>query len=60
MGQELWTSFCAFNMNGINSLAYILMSNWWFLLIVLGAISTATLYLKEEIDVTVVEEQNIL
>lgn len=56
----MWKSFVAFNINGINNILYILFSNFWFFLIIIGVIGTIILLLKEEIDTSVREEQNII
>ena len=51
-------SFIAFNINGINFLIYMLISNFW--LLILGMVGTIILQLKAEIDTAVREEQNII
>lgn len=56
----MWESFKAFNINGINNFLYIITSNFWFFLIIIGVIGTIILLLKEEIDTSVREEQNII
>lgn len=53
-------SFIAFNINAVNNFIYILTSNLWFFLIIIGVIGTIALQLKEEIDDSVREEQNII
>ncbi len=57
---KLWESFVTFNTNGINYLLYTLMHNWWFILLSAGAISSIVIALREEIEKTVTEEQQIL
>lgn len=53
-------SFIAFNINAVNNFIYILTSNLWFFLIIIGVVGTIALQLKEEIDDSVREEQNII
>ena len=53
-------SFVAFNVNAVNNFMYMLTSNLSFFLIIGGVIGTIVLQLKEEVDTTVREEQNII
>lgn len=53
-------SFVAFNVNAVNNFIYMLTSNLSFFLIVGGVIGTIVLQLKEEVDISVREEQNII
>lgn len=53
-------SFIAFNLNAISNFLYILTSNVFFIMLIIGVIGTIVLLLKEEIDTSVREEQNIL
>lgn len=46
--------------NGINFLIYMLTSNFWLFLLILGMVGTIILQLKAEIDTAVREEQNII
>ena len=57
---EILNSFVTFNINAASHLAYIVTTNGWFLLIALGAIASVIMYLKDEIDVSVHEEQQVL
>lgn len=57
---EIIDAFVAFNVNGINSLLYMLSKNLWFVLIAISAVVTTVAFLKAEIEVTVHEEQQIL
>lgn len=57
---EIIDAFVAFNINGINSLLYMLGKNLWFVLIAVSVIVTTIAFLKAEIEVTVHEEQQIL
>ena len=56
----LFRSFLAFNINGINYFIYMLTSNFWLFLIVIGMAGTIALLLKEEVDTSIREEQNII
>lgn len=49
-----------FQYNAASSFAYMLTSNLWFFLLVVGLAGTIFLLLKEEIDTSVREEQNII
>lgn len=53
-------SLIAFNINAINNLKYIILNNWWFILIMVACICTMVLNLKEKKATIVKEEQNIL
>lgn len=57
---EIVEAFVAFNINGVNSLLYMLSKNLWFVLIAISAIVTTVAFLKAEIEVTIHEEQQIL
>lgn len=56
----MWQSFQAFNINAINNFLYMITSNMWFFLILIGVVGTIILRLKEEVDSAVREEQNII
>lgn len=43
-------SFIAFNINGISNFIYMITSNLWFLLLLVGVVGTIVLLLKEEVD----------
>lgn len=58
--QELFDAFIAFNVNACSYLLYALKTNWWLLLIAIGAVGSIVIALKEEIENTVTEEQRIL
>ena len=58
--KNLFLSFNAFNVNGLNNLVYIMSSNLWSILIALGAAVCVIMKLKEETEYAVREEQNIL
>lgn len=53
-------SFIAFNINGISNFIYMITSNLWFLLLLVGVVGTIVLLLKEEVDTAIREEQNII
>ena len=57
---QLLTSFKAFNKNALSSLQYVMSQNIWFVLIAVAAITAIVLMLKEELDYSVNEEQNII
>lgn len=54
------SDFFAFNINAISYFTYLLVSNIGFFLLAIGAVGTVFLRLKEEIDASVREEQNII
>lgn len=58
--REVWGIFSAFHQNGWSSLVYAVINNWWFVLLAAGAIISVILYLKEELSVTIQEEQQAL
>ncbi len=58
--QQLAESFKAFNENAVYSLLYIMQKNVWFIVIAIAAIVSIVLMLKEELDYSVNEEQNII
>ena len=57
---KIFESFAAFNENAAAYLVYAISNNLWYLLIIASAITCIALYLKEEIVVTVREEQQAL
>lgn len=57
---QILDSFLAFNINSCNSLVYIIKTNLWLLLTIIGAVSIVIMNIKEEIEDYVTEEQNIL
>lgn len=56
----IWNAFIAFNKNGAAYLTYTISNNIWYLLLAASAVTCILLYLKEEIDVTVREEQQAI
>ena len=58
--KEILKSLEAFNTNAFSYLAYTVTSNLWFVLLAAGALISILLYLKEEISVTVRDEQQVL
>jgi len=56
----MWESFKAFNINAISNFLYILSTNYWFSLLLIGVVGTILLFLKEEIDTSTRGEQNVL
>lgn len=57
---SLWQAFISFHHNAWCYLVYAVMHNWWFILLAVGTLVSIILYLKEEMDVTVSEEQQVL
>ena len=57
---EIFNSFIAFNVNGWNYLVYMLTQHWSIALIVLAAVITSILFIKETIVLTVRDEQTII
>ena len=57
---SLWDAFVAFHTNALSHLAYSISNNLWYLLIAASAVACIILYMKEEIDVTVREEQQAI
>ena len=57
---KLMESFVAFNQNAASHLAYAISTNMWYLLLIVCCVTCIALYLKEEIAVTVREEQQAL
>lgn len=53
-------SFSAFNQNALSSLLYIMQQNIWFVLIALSAIASTIMLLKQEMNYSTSEEQNII
>ena len=60
MLHNLWYSFVTFNINAAATLAYVFTTNGWFLLIAAAAIASVVMYLKNEVDISVHEEQQVL
>ena len=54
------SDFIVFNINAISNFMYFLFTNIWFLFLGIGTAGTIILRLKEEIDTSVREEQNII
>lgn len=57
---EMWNAFLAFNQNAFAYGAHALMSNLWNIAIIVGIVGCIILHLKEEIVITVKEEQQVL
>ena len=58
--EQIIESFRAFNINSINNLIYILETNFWLILSIVGVIAIVIMNLKEELQDYVTEEQNII
>ena len=54
------SDFIAFHINGLNHFLYMLTSNAWFLLLLTWVTGTIILRVKEEMDESVREEQNMI
>lgn len=57
---QILGSFIAFNINAFNNLIYIIQSNLWIVLSIVGAIAIIVMNVGEEIEDYVTEEQNII
>ena len=57
---SFWNSFAAFNSNAMSSLLYIMQQNLWFVLIALSAVASTVMLLKQEMNYSTSEEQNII
>lgn len=58
--EQILQCFRAFNVNSFNSLTYIVKTNLWLILTIIGALAIVVMNVKEEIDDYVTEEQNII
>ena len=58
--EQIIESFRAFNINSINNLIYILETNFWLILSIVGVLAIVIMNLKEELEDYVTEEQNII
>lgn len=58
--QQILESFLAFNNNAFNNLLYIIQSNLWIVLSIIGATAIIVMNVREEIEDYVTEEQNII
>ncbi|MBT9840640.1 hypothetical protein [Blautia sp. MCC283] len=58
--QQILQSFLAFNINAFNNLVYIMETNLWIILTMIGTIAIIIMNVKEEIEDYVTEEQNII
>ena len=58
--EQIIESFRAFNINSINNLIYILETNFWLILSIVGVIAIVIMNLKEELEHYVTGEQNII
>ena len=50
-------SFLAFHVNAVSNFAYMVTSNLWFILLIIGVVGTIALNLKEEICVSLRKDQ---
>lgn len=58
--QQILECFRAFNVNSFNSLAYVVTTNLWMILTIVGSLAIVVMNVKEEIEDYVTEEQNII
>lgn len=58
--QQILQSFLAFNINAFNNLIYIMETNLWIILTMIGTIAIIIMNVKEKIEDYVTEEQNII
>lgn len=58
--QQILESFLAFNINAFNNLLYIIQSNLWIVLSIIGATAIIVMNVREEIEDYVTEEQSII
>lgn len=58
--EQIIQSFIAFNINSLNNLLYMIKTNLWLVLSVVGVLAIIVMNLKEEMEDYVTEEQNII
>ena len=58
--QLIWNSIQAFHANAVNSLLYAFSNNWCLILLVIAALTSVIMGVREENAAVVREEQNIL
>lgn len=58
--EQIIQSFIAFNINSLNNLLYMIKTNLWLVLSVVGSLAIIVMNLKEEMEDYVTEEQNII
>lgn len=56
----IWDAFAAFHVNACSYLAYTISNNLWYLLIAASAVTSIVLSIKEQLVVTVREEQQAI
>lgn len=57
---DLWDAFLAFNQNSFSHIIYALSNSLWFVLIILAAVVSIVLMIKDKVTVTVREEQQVI
>lgn len=60
MLSRLWEQFAAFHVNAATNFAYLLTTNFWFIFLIIAVVGTIILLLKEQVDDSIREEQNII
>ena len=58
--KQITDSFIAFNINSFNNLVYVVETNLWLILSIIGSLAIVVMGAKEEVDDYVTEEQNII
>lgn len=58
--EQIWQAFVAFNINSVHSLLAIISANKWTILTIIGSLAMIAMNLKEEIEDTVTERQNVI
>ncbi len=54
------SDFITFHINAVSNFTYFIITNFWLLLLGISTAGIVILRLKEEIDTSVREEQNII
>lgn len=58
--KEILHSFLAFNINGFTHLSYMISQNWSLALLLIAAVMTSVLFVKDTIVMTTRDEQHII
>lgn len=57
---DIFESFKAFNINGLNYLIFMIKSNIWVIIMMFAVIGTVIMELKAEVDKAVRDEHHII
>lgn len=60
MFSNILSQFAAFHINAATNFAYLLTTNFWFIFLIVAVVGTVVLQLKEQVDTSIREEQNII